>query len=176
MQKSIFQDKSPEERIIYLRDTCDKLEDFTYEKSYTNQDVELFCERLSKIMIDVRQMETELSKIKKEHAEKMKPLKIELSELLNNIKFRSKMVKEKVYIFIDHEKNQVGYYTSEGILVYTRMLKIDEHQRSIMSSARNFDPDEDEDENDEKDEDDEDDENDPEDAVFVVDDEENEVA
>lgn len=136
MQNSVYQEKSPEERKIFLRDTCDKIENFSFEKSYTNQDVEVFCDRLSKIMIDVRQMETELSKIKKEYAEKLKPMKIELTELLNNIKFRSQMVTEQVYIFIDFEKNEVGYYTGEGILVHKRMLRIDEHQRSIMSSMR----------------------------------------
>lgn len=149
MQKAIFQEKKPEERAMFLRDTCDKIEDFSYEKSYTNQDVELFCDRLSKIMIDVRQMESELARLKKEYAEKMKPMKIELSELLNNIKFRSQMVKEKVYIFIDYEKNQVGYYTAEGILVYKRQLKIDEHQRSIMGATRSFTPDDDDDEDEE---------------------------
>lgn len=141
MQQTIFQDKSPEERKLFLRDTCDKIEHFSFEKSYTNQDVEVFCDKVSKIMIEIRQMETELSKVRKEFSEKLKPLKIELTELLNNIKFRSKMVSEMVYIFIDHEHNQVGYYTAEGILVHKRMLKIDEHQRSIMSSARNFDQD-----------------------------------
>jgi len=136
MQKEMFQEKVPEERVTFLRDTCDKVEDFTYERAYTNQDVEAFCDRLSKIMIEVRQMESELTAVKKEFAEKMKPMKTELSELLNNIKFRSQMVKEKVYIFIDHEKNQVGYYNAEGMLVHRRMLKIDEHQRSILGSIR----------------------------------------
>jgi hypothetical protein len=66
----------------------------------------------------------------------MKPSKKELSELLNKIKFRSEMVTEQVYIFIDHERNEVGYYTGTGVLVHKRMLKIDEHQRSIMGSMR----------------------------------------
>lgn len=136
MHKAIYQERPPEQRMMFIRDTCDKIEDFTYEKSYTNQDVEVFCDRLSKIMIDLKQMETELARIKKEHTEKIKPLKAEISDLLNSIKFRSKMVKEKVYIFIDYEKNEVGYYSAEGILVHRRQLKIDEHQRSIMSAAR----------------------------------------
>ena len=46
------------------------------------------------------------------------------------------MVTEQVYIFIDHERNEVGYYSGVGILVHKRMLKIDEHQRSIMGSMR----------------------------------------
>ena len=136
MQREISQEKPPEERKIYLRDTCDKIENFSYEKSYTNQDVELFCDRLSKIMIEVQQAEVELSRLKKEFTDKMKPSKKELSELLNKIKFRSEMVTEQVYIFIDHERNEVGYYTGTGVLVHKRMLKIDEHQRSIMGSMR----------------------------------------
>ena len=136
MQREIFQEKTPEDRKVYLRDTCDKIENFSYEKSYTNQDVELFCDRLSKIMIEVQQAEVELSRLKKEFTDKMKPSKKELSELLNKIKFRSEMVTEQVYIFIDHERNEVGYYTGTGVLVHKRMLKIDEHQRSIMGSMR----------------------------------------
>jgi hypothetical protein len=136
MQREIFQEKTPEDRKVYLRDTCDKIENFSYEKSYTNQDVELFCDRLSKIMIEVQQAEVELSRLKKEFTDKMKPSKKELSELLNKIKFRSEMVTEQVYIFIDHERNEVGYYTGTGVLVHERMLKINEHQRSIMGSMR----------------------------------------
>lgn len=136
MQKEIYQEKTADDRKVYLRDTCDKIENFSYEKSYTNQDVELFCDRLSKIMIEVQQLEVELSRVKKEFTDKMKPSKKELSELLNKIKFRSEMVTEQVYIFIDHERNEVGYYSGAGILVHKRMLKIDEHQRSIMGSMR----------------------------------------
>jgi hypothetical protein len=136
MQKEIYQEKTADDRKVYLRDTCDKIENFSYEKSYTNQDVELFCDRLSKIMIEVQQLEVELSRVKKEFTDKMKPSKKELSDLLNKIKFRSEMVTEQVYIFIDHERNEVGYYAGTGILVHKRMLKIDEHQRSIMGSMR----------------------------------------
>jgi hypothetical protein len=142
MQSEMYPDKDPEERKTLLRDTCDKMENFSYEKSFTNQDVELFCDRLSKIMIEVKQMEIELAKVKKEFSDKMKPFKVELSELLNKIKFRSVMVTEPVYIFIDYDKNKVGYYTGEGVLVNSRRLRIDEHQRSIMSAARRNDDDE----------------------------------
>jgi len=136
MKQQMFNDKSPEDRIVILRDTCDKAEVFKYEKAYTNQDVEMFRERLSEIMIEIGKIESELAKVKKIYSDKMKPLKKEINELLSNIEFRSQAVEEQVYIFIDHEANQVGYYNSEGLLVHTRMLKIDEHQRSIIGASR----------------------------------------
>ena len=57
MQKELFQEKSPEERKILLRDTCDKVDNFSYEKAYTNQDVQLFCDRVGNIMIEIRRLE-----------------------------------------------------------------------------------------------------------------------
>lgn len=123
---------------MMLRDTCDKVEQFSYEKAFTNQDVILFQEELSGIMITMSQIEDELAAVKKGFTVKMKPLKLQIKELLENIRFRSRMVEEQAYIFIDHEENKVGYYTAAGILIHTRMLKIDEHQRSIMSEARNY--------------------------------------
>lgn len=136
MRQEMFQDKDPEEVEIMLRDTCDKVENFSYEKAYTNQDVEQFREKLSDFMIEIDKIESELTKVKKEFTVKMKPLKTEVKKLLSNINYRSEVVEEQVYIFVDHDDNQVGYYNNTGMLVHTRMLKIDEHQRSIMSSSR----------------------------------------
>ena len=133
---SMFQDKAPDDRRVILRDTCDKVENFTYEKSYTNQDVEVFMEKLSEVMIDISQIEGELIKIKKDYSIRLKPLKTDLKELIENIKFRSRMVEEQAFIFRDHDKNTVGYYSEEGLLIHSRPLKIDEHQRSIMSNMR----------------------------------------
>ena len=131
MQQEMYADKDREDKIVMLGDTCDKVENFNYEKAFTNQDVVLFQERLSVIMIEISKIENELAKVKKVFTEQMKPLKIEVKELLNNINFRSQTVEEEVYIFIDHENNEVGYYNGDGLLVHTRMLKIDERQRSI---------------------------------------------
>ena len=136
MQQEMYTDKDPKDRETFLQDTCDKVENFSYEKSFTNSDVLLFQERVSEIMIEINKLELDLAKIKKEYTEKLKPLKLEVKELLNNINFRSQTVTEQVYIFLDHENNKVGYYNAEGLLVHTRMLKIDERQRSIMSGIR----------------------------------------
>lgn len=138
MREFMFDDKPLEDREMMLRDTCDKVEQFSYEKAFTNQDVILFQEELSGIMIQMSQIEDELAAVKKGFTVKMKPLKLQIKELLENIRFRSRMVEEQAYIFIDHEENKVGYYTAAGNLIHTRMLKIDEHQRSIMSEARNY--------------------------------------
>lgn len=139
MRQEMFDDKSPEDREIMLRDTCDKVERFSYEKAYTNQDVDLFREQLSDIMIKLSKIDHELAAVKKEFGVKTKPLRAEVKQLLENINFRSQTVDEQVYIYIDHEDNQVGYYNATGMLVHTRQLKIDEHQRSIMGASREHD-------------------------------------
>jgi len=132
----MYDDRSLEDRERLLRDTCDKVEKFSYDKSFTNQNVDMFRERLSDLMIEVSKFEVELAKIKKQYLEDTKPMRTEVKELLENIRFRSRMVEEQAYIFIDHEENHVGYYNVEGLLIHKRMLNIDEHQRSIMGAAR----------------------------------------
>jgi len=136
MQKEMFEDRDPEEKEKSLSDTCDKVENFSYDKSFTNQDVDMFRERLSDLMISIGKFDIEIAKIKKQYMEDTKPMRLEIKELLENIRFRSRMVEERAYVFIDHEDNRVGYYNSQGMLIHERMLNIDEHQRSIMSAAR----------------------------------------
>lgn len=135
-KEGIFQDKTPDERYDMLEATADKRELFTYERQFSNQEIDLFRERLGDLMIDIDKIDTEKAKVTKDFNEKLKPLKKELKELVDNIRFRGHMIEDIVYKYIDHDLNKVNYYTKEGILVNTRPLKFDEQQRSIMSEIR----------------------------------------
>jgi len=136
MQEQMFANKDPEERLQMLSDSCDKVEEFSYEKEFTNQDVEQFQAELSEVSIKISQIEQELAKVKKVFTEKMKPLKTEFRTILENIQYRARMVKENAYVFVDHTNNKVGYYNSEGKLIHRRLLNINEHQKTIMSATR----------------------------------------
>ena len=136
MQEQMFTDRDPEERLQMLSDSCDKVEEFSYEKEFTNQDVEQFRAELSDVSIEISQIEQELAKVKKVFTEKMKPLKVKFREKLENIQYRARMVKENAYVFVDHTNNKVGYYNTEGKLIHKRLLNINEHQKTIMSASR----------------------------------------
>ena len=137
MQERIYQDKTPDERYEMLEATADKKVFANYERQFSNQEIEKFHEQLSDIVIEIQKIETEKSKASKVFSEQLGPLRKELKEIADNIRFRGRMVEEIVYQFIDHDANKVALYTVEGICVNERPLKFDEQQRSLMSEIRN---------------------------------------
>ena len=137
MEKGLFQDKTPDERFEMLEATADTKLFFSYERQYSNQEIELFREQLGDILIELDKIEVEKAAAVKDFNEALKPLKIQLKEIVDNVRFRSSMREEMVYKFIDHDANKVNLYTKEGICVSSKPLRFDEMQRSIMSEIRN---------------------------------------
>lgn len=137
MQELIFPDKTQDERFEMLEATADKKIFFSYERQFSNQEIEVFREQLGDILIELDKIEVEKAVAVKDFNEALKPLKKELKEIVDNVRFRSNMREEMVYKFIDHGANKVNLYTKEGVCVSSKPLKFDEMQRSIMSEIRN---------------------------------------
>ncbi|MHA1968841.1 MAG: hypothetical protein ACW964_13685 [Candidatus Hodarchaeales archaeon] len=137
MSENLYQDKNLDERREMLEATADDKIFAPYERQFSNQEIEKFHEKLSDIVIEIQKIETEKANTSKVFNDKLKPLKKELRDIADNIRFRGRMVEEIVYKFVDHDANKVSLYTIEGICVSSRPLKFDEQQRSIMSEIRN---------------------------------------
>jgi len=136
MIKELFSDKTPDEKFELLEASADKKVFFNYEKQFSNQEIDLFREQLGDVLIEIDKIEVDKAKITKEYNDQLKPLKKQLKEIVDNVRFRGHMVEELVYVFIDHDNNTVDYYTKIGVCVNTRPLKFDEQQRSIMGEIR----------------------------------------
>lgn len=138
MQKVLGQNiQNLDERKQFLLDNCDKVvEDMEYHKSFDSEELQQKEREFAKKSIRVASLEEEISDFKEKINEELKPLKKETDELLQDIKSKGRMVKEKCYQFLDQEEKMVGFYNSEGVLISSRPATRDELQTTVFAELR----------------------------------------
>lgn len=117
-----------------LKNSCDKVENFTYMKSFTSEEIQEFKNNLSIEMIEVDSLETKLKEIKDEYKEKLKPHKLVVKECLTYIRDKARLINEECYI--NFEGEYAIYYNSDGEEIYKRPLDISEKQKTIFMETR----------------------------------------
>lgn len=138
MQKVLGQNiQNLDERKQFLLDNCDKVvEDMEYHKSFDSEELQQKEREFAKKSIRIASLEEEISDFKEKINEELKPLKKETDELLQDIKSKGRMVKEKCYQFLDQEEKMVGFYNSEGVLISSRPATRDELQTTVFAELR----------------------------------------
>ncbi|SHG28430.1 hypothetical protein [Flavobacterium johnsoniae] len=136
MEKQILQGVAPEERIIQLRDSADKVQEFSYSRELGIGEVQELQSSLSQDLIAVDCEDQKLKMAKEIHKAATKPVKQEISSKLQKIRSGVEEVKEDVYLLKDVEDNKMGYYSKDGNLVFERALRPDEQQFSINEHLR----------------------------------------
>lgn len=134
MEKKLLAGATPKDRIETLENSADKVENFSYTKPFTPEQITVFKDELSTKMIELSAIEDDFKDIKEQFKAKMKPLKDETKDLITSIKNKAEFITEKCFMFI--EGNEVGYYNSEGDLVYSRPLLPGEKQKTVFSVLR----------------------------------------
>lgn len=117
-----------------LKNSCDKIEEFSYMKQFSQEELSELKTNLSTVMIKFDAIETKLKDIKDEYKEKLDPLKKQVKELLTWIRDRAKTVREECYIF--HEGEYAVYYNGESEEVNRRPLEASEKQTTIFMAQR----------------------------------------
>lgn len=140
MEKVLFSNLSENERIQMLSDNADTIEEVGYMKSFTSEEMETMKDRLSKIVIDINDIDEEKKAVNDEFKLRKKPLEIEKQELLTNINSKSKYIVEGCYKFCDHDEQTVGFYNKQGILVHCRPMRQEERNRTIFQALRTETP------------------------------------
>jgi hypothetical protein len=137
MLKVLGQDiKDLEERKNFLIDNADKVEEIDYHKSFSSDELAQKKTDFANKSIRVAALEEEIKDFKDKIGEELKPLREETKNLLEDIKAKGQMVKEKCYLFLDEEEKMVGYYNAEGVLVQSRPATRDELQKTIFADMR----------------------------------------
>lgn len=124
------------QRIAFLQDNCDAVEETGYMKRYTPEQIQAMKEDLAETSISINDLETEKKEIVKEFKEKTDPLREHRSTLLKGIKEKAIFTKEKCFKFVDQEAKMTGFYNSEGDLVELRPANSDELQGTIFQMQR----------------------------------------
>lgn len=137
MEKYLHQNYAPEERRQILEDSCDFAEkDASYTRTLTPNDIAIERERLSENSIKKHELDLEKKEAMKVFKEKIDPLTESIAENLKRIKTGKEELKGDLFAFKDHEEGMVYFYDELGELVYSRRLRDNETQKTIMTSLR----------------------------------------
>lgn len=117
-----------------LKNSCDKVEMFSYMKPFTPEEISDYKTELSTEMIKVDTIEAELKEIKDEYKDKLKPLKDTVKQCLTYIRDKARTVNEECYI--NYEGEYAVYYNADGEQVYKRPLETSERQKTIFQLNR----------------------------------------
>jgi len=136
MDKLLFQDEHPANRIESLRSIADSVEVMTYTDYLTPEELVERKDMLASRSIEESQINDEFQEIKDKFKAKLKPIIAEKSMLLTEIKHKSRSLNGECFKITDYNNDMVGYYDPRGKLIYERPSNESERQRTIMSVHR----------------------------------------
>lgn len=125
-----------EARRQFLADNADAVEKKEYMRHFTPEELLKKKEGLSETCISINDIEEELKDIKKEYAEKLKPLIERKKRVLGELKKKAELVEEDCYKFIDTDTREVGYYNQNGDLIESRPAYSEELQTTMFQVIR----------------------------------------
>lgn len=127
MEKVLFQDYSPEERLEMLQNNCDKvIEDYGYEKPLSKDQLKAIKDKLSSASVSLHDVQEEKKEADKEFNEEIKIFKGTIAESVKQLKTRTTYTCEQCFELIDYDEKMVGIYNREGILIEERPAKLNE--------------------------------------------------
>ena len=134
MEKQLFENVSISQRAEMLEANAEKVEEMTYPKPLTPEEMEAHRMAFSQMAIEISAKQDRMKEITDQHKAELKPMTDEYKETLSIIKTKQKMVKETVYHLADHEEGLMCTYNNRGELIMSRRLTPEENQLSIHSS------------------------------------------
>lgn len=132
MEKKLLQDVSKNERLQYLKDSCYRVEQFTYPRQLSLEELELEKHDFTQNAIKVAIADQKLKIARDEFKALAKPLKLEMKHQMDKIRSSIEEITGDVFLMDDQDNNLMGYYNSEGELVYQRGLMQAEKQLRIL--------------------------------------------
>lgn len=137
MQRELGKDiENPQNRIAFLSDNCDSIEQKGYMKRFTPEQLLKMKEQLSENAIKINDIESEKKLAIEDFKYQIKPLAEDQKSILTGLKNKSEHVTERCFKFIDTETREVGFYNENGELIESRPAYADELQGSIFQGLR----------------------------------------
>lgn len=132
MSKTFMPELPPEQRLQLLIDHCHSREQTEYYKELTQEDLDIKRETLSENLINISEMDDELTELKKDFKLKTDPLKVENKKLLSEVKTRKEKVNGTIFHLDDQENGLMDTYDEFGEFVKSRRLLPEERQQKIF--------------------------------------------
>lgn len=136
LDRELGKDIALEERAQFLEDNCDAVEDVTYSRAFSPEELALKREQLTDSSIKIADIEEEKKAVMDGFKERLKPLNETKDEAIKALREKSQTVTEKCYKFLDEETKMVGFYNKEGNLVNSRPAFQKELEKTIMMELR----------------------------------------
>lgn len=133
MQKLFLPDASPAERMEALESHADKIEDTSYLKPLTQEEMDSRREILSDNFIQLADIEEEKKESDDAFKERMGPIKAHNKVLLMEIRHRQAQVAGRLYHVANHAESMMETYNAEGELIATRRLLPEEKQTRMAA-------------------------------------------
>ena len=136
MEQTLFQDLTLEERKEMLDANADAVERLGYSRALPSKEIDNLKEQLMSIQIKVDEKQEELKEISKALCTEIRGFKDSRKKIVAKLKTRSEYIEEDCYKMVDEKRREVGYYSKEGILVYSRPARKEELQKTIFQDIR----------------------------------------
>jgi len=136
MDQQFLQGVSPKERVQALRDSAEKVENFTYPKKLTGDDLSLLKDDMVNDSVLLAKLEDAKKEFNTSHKASVKPLKQSFAITLNKLRSKVEEVTEEVFLMADQQEGLMGYYNADGILVHSRVLRPEEKQFRIVDMSK----------------------------------------
>lgn len=136
MEQFLFHEYAPDQRAEYLKDNCIAVEEMGYTRRFTNEELAQMKSSLSDISIEHNDEEEEKKELLADINARIKGLVTARKAILKKLKNKAEYVKEPCFKFSDETSRTVGYYNSEGELIFSRPMNPEEMQLRIPRIAK----------------------------------------
>lgn len=131
MSRQFMPGLSDKERIMILQQNADKIEQTTYQKPLSEEELNARKDQLTENSIKLGDLEEEKSEAVARFKEKIEPLKAVNKVLLFELRMKQAKVDGTLYHMANHEEGMMETYDEQGELVASRRLRPDERQARI---------------------------------------------
>lgn len=138
MQDVMFANEPIEVREQLLRDNCDQIEQRSFRRNFSQDEVNDRRAELEQVSIQVSELEDYLAQVRADIKGRIKPLLERRSHILDELKSRGEYVTADTYKFVDVDEGKTAYYSADGHKVEERPMTPEERQRNIIQATRFF--------------------------------------
>lgn len=136
LERQIAQNETLVNRLKVLKDNSDKVEEMTYHKHFSPEQLTQKRGELENVSISISDLNKEKKEYMANFKAEMDPLAKNHAKIIDELKAKSAEVTELCYCFLDEESRMMGFYNGEGILIYSRPASQAELNRTIQMEMR----------------------------------------
>jgi hypothetical protein len=137
--KQFMPEATAKERLMIMQESAAKVEQTTYQKTLSADELAARREDLADDCIKLNQFEDELKEVKDDFKTKMDPLKAANKVRLTEIKTKQSSVDGTLFHLANYEDHMMETYDNDGFLISSRRLRPEEKQGSIFSLGKTAD-------------------------------------